>query len=50
MILHVQAVYQKRGELLLLTDRREALARVEQQLQEAQQAQEVAGGSKQSRQ
>lgn len=49
----MQAVYQKRGELQLLTDRREALARVEQQLQEAQQAQqaqEVAGGSKQSRQ
>ena len=40
-----QAVYQKRGELLLLTDRREAVQRVEQQLAEAQRARQAAPGS-----
>ena len=46
----VQAVYQKRGDLLLLTDRREAVQRVEQRLKEAQRAQQATGGSQQGRQ
>ena len=33
----LQAVYQKHGELLLLTDRQEALQQVQQQLGQAQQ-------------
>jgi len=37
-------VYQKRGELLLLTDRREALERLQQQLEEAKLAQQAAAG------
>lgn len=46
----VQAVYQKRGDLLLLTDRHEAVKRVEQQLEEARCAQQAAGDSQQGRQ